>query len=101
MQEDKTIVTHDESCKHDVEPKKLDSEEHALYDFIYITFKVSKTIFMVLEKSEYFVKEKKKKQTDWDKIFADDISNKGLVARTNKELSKLGSKKTNIPVTNG
>lgn len=89
---------HDESCKHEVESKKLDSQEYVLSDFIYIKFKVSKTILWC-QKSEYL--RKKKTDTDWDKTFADNESNKGSVSRTNKELSKLGSKKTNTPIKNG
>ena len=53
-------------------------------------------------KSLYTAKEtisKTKRQlTEWEKIFANDISDKGLVSKIYKELTKLNTRKTNNPL---
>ena len=48
-------------------------------------------------KSFCTVNKTKRQPTEWEKIFANDVSDKGLVSKIYKELIKLNIKETNNP----
>ena len=40
----------------------------------------------------------KRQPTEWERVFVNDISDKGLVSKIYEELTKLNTQKTNNPV---
>ena len=48
--------------------------------------------------SKYTVNKTKRQPTEWEKIFANDVSDKGPVSKVYKELIELNTKETNNPI---
>ena len=55
--------------------------------------------FRVVGSAKDTVNKTKRKPTEWEKIFANDVSDKGLVSKIYKELIKLNTKETSNPIT--
>jgi hypothetical protein len=52
-------------------------------------------------KAKDTVKKTKRPPTDWEKIFTNPSSNRGLISNIYKELKKLDFRETNYPIKNG
>jgi hypothetical protein len=66
--------------------------------------KVGKWDFLQLQsfcKAKYTVNKKKQQPTDWQKIVTNSTSNRGLISKIYKELTKLDSKEPNNPIKVG
>ena len=48
--------------------------------------------------AEETVNKTKRQPTEWEKIFANDLSDKGLVSKISKELIKLNTQETSNPI---
>ena len=59
---------------------------------------VKRTSFHTVKET---ISKTKRQLTEWEKTFANDIADKGLVSKIYKELLKLNTQKTNNPVRNG
>ena len=77
----------------DMSPRARDIKERInKWDLIII-----KSFCMAIEKSIKIQRER----TVWEKIFANDTSDKGLISKIYKELTRLHSRKRNNPIKNG
>ena len=54
--------------------------------------------FQSLCKAKNTVNRAKEHPTDWEKIFTNPISDRGLISKIHKELKKLDSRQSNNPV---
>jgi hypothetical protein len=52
-------------------------------------------------KAKDAINKTKKQQTDWEKIFTNPKSDRGLISNIYKEFKKLDSRKPNNPIKNG
>ena len=62
-----------------------------------IKVKINKWAYIKLESfctEKENINNKKRQLTEWDKIFANDISDKGLISKSYKEIMQLNVKKT-------
>jgi hypothetical protein len=66
--------------------------------------RISKWDFIKLEsfcKSKNIVNKTKRQPTDWENIFTNPTSHRGLIYNIYKELKKLDSREPNNPINNG
>ena len=77
----------------DMSPEARETKAKINY-WAYITIKSLCTTRKTMNKT-------KRQLTEWEKIFAKDITDKGLVCKIYKELIKLNTQKTNNPIKNG
>ncbi|KAF6351570.1 hypothetical protein mRhiFer1_010091 [Rhinolophus ferrumequinum] len=76
----------------DISPHAREVREKInMYDWDYIKLKSFFTAKETINKT-------KRDPTEWEKIFANDISDKGLIPQIYKKLTQLNSKKTNDPI---
>ena len=52
----------------------------------------------MLFRSKETVNKMKRQHSDWEKIFANEATDKGLISKTYKQLMQLNNKKTNNPI---
>ena len=66
--------------------------------------RINKWDFVKLQsfcKAKDTVNKTKRSLTDWEKIFTNPKSDRGLISNIEKELKKLDSRKPNNPIKNG
>ena len=75
---------------HDTSPKARETKNKMnIWDFIRIkSFRTAKET----------VKKTKRQPTEWEKIFANDVTSKRLVSKICEELIQLNTQKTNNPI---
>ena len=66
--------------------------------------KINKWDLMRLQsfcKTQDIVKKTKRQPTEWEKIFTNSTSDRGLISKVYKELKKLDTRESNNPIKNG
>ena len=66
--------------------------------------KIDKWDLMILQsfcKAKDTVKKTKWQPTEWEKLFTNPTSDRGLISKVYKELKKLDSRESNNPIKNG